>query len=82
MNLRRMVNQTLVDHADTSAILYNYSSTFSASFILHLQAVRNENDYDSNDFGVRALGEPSIDPSRAVQDNGLDSDWLDEYRIN
>ena len=62
---------------------WNYTApTFSQSFLSHLEAVRNE-WYDSFDnSGVKAVGEPSTDPSKMVQDSGLDSEWLDDYIID
>lgn len=63
---------------------YNYTApVHSTSFLSHLESVRNERENDYSEYsGVKAFGEPAMDPSRLVRDCGLDSEWLDDYIHN
>ncbi len=63
---------------------YKYKAPqFSKSFLEHMEKVkqqgRSRSAGNNNDEGVDCVGEPSMDPSRMVQDNGLDSEYLDDY---
>ena len=60
---------------------YRYKQPiFSKSFLNHLNQVKKQRGYDNiNNEGVDCTGEPSIDPSRMVQDDGLDSEYLNDY---
>lgn len=54
---------------------------FSQSFLDHLEKVKgsdNNNMYTHD--GVECTGEPSMDPSRLIQDDGLDSEYLNDFR--
>ena len=51
---------------------------FSESFRKHMETV-NKSFPSNNGEGVDCTGEPSIDPSRMVMDNGLDSEYLDDF---
>jgi len=53
---------------------------FSQSFLKHMEQVRKSRVYN-NEEGVECDGEPSVDPSRMVQDNGLDSEYLNDYSM-
>ena len=55
------------------------SPTYSQSFLKHLSSVQNSYDMSSQGEGIDCTGEPSIDPSRTIQDNGLDSEWLEDF---
>jgi hypothetical protein len=35
--------------------------------------------FDDDEEGVRCTGEPSIDPSKSVQPNQGDSEWMDDW---
>lgn len=55
---------------------------FSASFLAHMQEVKVQKlgkSADTNAEGIQCDGEPPIDPSRLVQDDGIDSEFLNEY---
>ena len=55
---------------------------FSASFLAHMKEVKEQKlgKYaDTNAEGIQCDGEPPIDPSRLVQDDGIDSEYLNEY---
>jgi hypothetical protein len=54
---------------------------FSKSFMEHMKKVRGEERADVEE-GIDCTGEPSIDPSRRVQDDGLDSEYLNDYFDN
>eukprot|EP00979_Chaetoceros_neogracilis_P018188 scaffold10556_cov258-Chaetoceros_neogracile.AAC.33 len=51
---------------------------FSESFRKHMEAV-NSSFPVNNGEGVDCTGEPSMDPSRMVMDNGLDSEYLEDF---
>jgi len=55
---------------------------FSPSFLAHRNSLADKHfstyQYETIDEGVRCPGEPAMDPSRFVKDNGLDSEWLEE----
>lgn len=55
---------------------------FSASFLAHMEEVKTQKlgkNADANVEGVDCDGEPPIDPSRLVQDDGIDSEFLSDY---
>lgn len=54
---------------------------FSKSFMEHMKKVRGEERADVEE-GINCTGEPSIDPSRRVQDDGLDSEYLNDFFDN
>jgi hypothetical protein len=47
-----------------------------------MEKVMNTFDGDDNGDGVDCTGEPSIDPSRMVMDDGLDSEYLFDFVEN
>ena len=53
--------------------------TFSKSFLAYREQVRQKAGISSDQEGVDCTGEPSVDPSRMVQDDGLDSEYLDDF---
>ncbi len=55
---------------------------FSNSFMEHMKKVRGEERRADVEEGINCTGEPSIDPSRRVQDDGLDSEYLSDYFDN
>lgn len=58
---------------------------FSDAFIRHMEQVINtfeNNQYSGAGEGVECTGEPSMDPSRMVMDNGLDSEYLLDFVEN
>jgi hypothetical protein len=71
-------HQLLGDHSTPS---YKRPE-FSESFKKHMEKVMNTFDGDDNGDGVDCTGEPSIDPSRMVMDNGLDSEYLFDFVEN
>jgi hypothetical protein len=52
---------------------------FSDAFKKHMEQVMNAFDGDDNGEGIDCTGEPSMDPSRMVMDNGLDSEYLCDF---
>jgi hypothetical protein len=52
---------------------------FSSTFLEHLAQVKGSIAKHSDDEGVECEGEPAVDPSRMVQDSGLDSDYLNDF---
>ena len=60
---------------------YKYQAPkFSDSFMDHLADVKEGSKNINDDEGVECDGEPSIDPSRTVTDDGfLDSEYLSDY---
>jgi len=58
---------------------------FSDAFKRHMEQVINtfeNNPYIGAAEGVDCTGEPSVDPSRMVMDNGLDSEYLSDFVEN
>jgi len=51
---------------------------FSDSFRRHLEEVTGGFAVN-DDEGVNCTGEPSMCPSRMVMDNGIDSEYLDDF---
>jgi hypothetical protein len=57
-------------------------ATFSKSFLAHMEQVKggySNSNNSNNEEGVDCTGEPSMDPSRMVQDDGLDSEYLNDF---
>lgn len=57
---------------------------FSKSFMEHMERVRQQGNSgtasaSASEEGVACTGEPSVDPSRMVQDDGLDSEYLNDF---
>ena len=50
---------------------------FSDSFRKHMEQIKS-NFPENEDEGVDCTGEPSMDPSRMVMDDGLDSEYLSD----
>ncbi len=62
----------------------NYTRpTFSASFLAHLEEVKRQRlgriANEHAEEGVSCVGEPSIDPSRMIASDGIDSEFLNDY---
>lgn len=52
---------------------------FSSSFLKHMEQVKSSFPDNIRNEGVDCVGEPSIDPSRMVMDDGLDSEYLNDF---
>ena len=62
----------------------NYEAPkFSKSFMQYMEKVRAEGmgRGNKNKEGVDCTGEPSIDPSRLIQDDVLDSEYLSDFDV-
>ena len=69
-----------VSQVETEKDKYNYQPPiFSESFLEHLAQVKGSIGTSRGKDGVECEGEPAIDPSRMVQDDGLDSDFLNDF---
>jgi hypothetical protein len=64
-------------HPDEEAKCYK-TPQFSDSFRKHIETVEGSFAINKNE-GVDCTGEPSMDPSRMVMDNGLDSEYLNDF---
>jgi len=64
-------------HPDEEANCYK-KPHFSDSFRKYIETVEGSFTMNENE-GVDCTGEPSMDPSRMVMDNGLDSEYLDDF---
>lgn len=51
---------------------------FSDSFKKHLEKVKGNFPTNDNE-GIECTGEPAMDPSRMVMDDGIDSEYLSDY---
>ena len=57
---------------------YNYKASWTRE---SLDVDTNQN-YDMEEGGVACTGEPSIDPSRTLQNMaGVDSEWMEDFRF-
>jgi hypothetical protein len=61
---------------DTASSQYKRPQ-FSDSFRKHMEQIKS-NFPENEDEGVDCTGEPSMDPSRMVMDDGLDSEYLSD----
>lgn len=48
-------------------------------YIQQLKADHAENDDDNEDGGHECTGEPRVDPSRQIQPNQGDSEWINDW---
>ena len=68
------------NQVETQKDKYKYQPPkFSDSFLEHLAQVKGSSCRSGNNEGVECEGEPALDPSRMVQDDGLDSEFLNEF---
>ena len=71
------------DEDDDESLKQEASSTykppvFSSSFKKHLEKVKGAFP-DNDKEGIECTGEPAMDPSRMVMDDGIDSEYLSDF---